>query len=36
MTLTIMPLTSIFYEFTLMTVKIFITFQRILNEFYGV
>jgi hypothetical protein len=32
----IMPLTSIFYKFALMTVKSFITFQRILNDFYGV
>jgi hypothetical protein len=29
-------LTSKFYKFSLMTVKIFITFQRIFNDFYGV
>jgi hypothetical protein len=32
----IMPLTSRFYKFSLMTVKIFITFQRIFNNFYGI
>jgi hypothetical protein len=32
----IIPLTSIFYKFALMIVKIFITFQRIFNNFYGV
>ncbi len=29
-------LTSMIYKFSLMTVKIFITFQRIFNDFYGV
>jgi hypothetical protein len=32
----IMPLTSMFYKFSLMTVKIFITFQGIFNIFYGI
>jgi hypothetical protein len=32
----IMPLTSMFYKFPLMTFKIFITFQRIFNNLYGV
>ncbi len=29
-------LTPIIYEFSLMRVKIFTTFQRIFNDFYGV
>jgi hypothetical protein len=32
----ITPLTSIFYKFALMTVKIFITIQRIFNDFHGI
>jgi hypothetical protein len=31
-----MMLMDMFYKFSLMTVKIFITFQRIFNDFYGV
>jgi hypothetical protein len=37
LTLTLITLlTPIIYEFSLMTVKIFFTFQRIFNDFYSV